>query len=807
MIPNRVKYLLFFLLFPIYSIAQETKEFYVSQKGNDMNHGTILQPFRTIERAQQAVRETDKSTFQGTISVQLRRGEYFIGKPLQFSKADGGNAHCRVNYSAWQHEKVILHSGYKVSGKWKTEQNGICSIHLDSIPDMRQLYVNELRMPRASTKTIRQSAWSADKKGFLVPKGNVFQLKSGKTNIEFVQETQWRLYRQPIDRILDSGSNYEFIFNENEFEPNQKANLQTWISPEKMFTLENNLAFLDAENEWFFDAETKTLYFKPAKNIRIEKAEIFIPLGEKLIEIQGLDNNPVENLHFSGISFRHSNWLLPSTKGIAPLQSTILVNENGPMNGRIPGCITANFVKNISFTNNRFEHLGATALYLENGISQVRITGNVFFDISAAAIHLGNIEHESANDGKPETSDITITNNVLRDIAVEYSGSAAISAYYISNTQIAHNDINGTGYSAISTGWGWSEKCTSMHDNRVDSNRIFNVMQRCWDGSPVYTLSKQDNSGLVGNYVGCLNMAQHGSAGLYHDQGSAGFTDENNVIELERPDLLAYMLNDSYGNIVRNTYTNTGNSVVFFYDYHTKKPDDILLEKFHIFPDSKWPEAARNIIEHAGLEPDFKHLASTVRPASLVKYEKAYFESPFVFDGEHVSIEAENYVQYQGLEQSNYSWIGVKAWFTGYSGSRALMTIATTISDHPNFSGMPRLGYSIQFEKAGDYYLYIRAKGDKDLNAVSFGLNDQKLGEVDGWGKEFSWQKPVKLTIVKAGVHRLDIWMKSEGFYLDKIMVSTSPATIETNRLEMGSPESQHKISIPENANYLRITQ
>ena len=805
--PNLIKYLIIFLLFPMCSFAQETKEFFVSPAGNDLNNGTIQLPFRTIERVQQAVRKIDKSTFQGTISVQLREGEYFTGKPLQFSKADGGNAHCRVSYSAWQQEKVILHSGYKVSGKWKAEQNGIYSIQLDSIPDIRQFYVNELRMPRASTKTINQAEWSADKKGFLIPKEDSFQLKSGKANIEFVQETHWRLYRQPIDRVQDSGSNYEFIFQENEFETNQKANLQTWISPEKMFTLENSLAFLDAENEWFFDAETKILYFKPARNIRLEKAEIYIPLNEKLIEIQGLANNPVENLHFSGITFRHSTWLLPSAKGIAPMQSTILVDENGPMNGRIPGCVTANFVENLSFTNNRFEHLGATALYLENGISHVRITGNVFSDISAAAIHLGNIDHESTNDGKPETTNIVFANNVLRDIAVEYSGSAAISAYYISNTQIAHNDIDGTSYSAISTGWGWNEKCTSMFNNRVDSNRIFNVMQRCWDGSPVYTLSKQDNSGLVGNYVGCLNMAQHGSAGLYHDQGSAGFTDENNVIELERPDLLAYMLNDSYGNIVKDIYTNTGNSVVYFYDYHTKKPGDILLEKFHIIPDSNWPEAAKNIIEHAGLETDYQHLLSAVRPATPVKFEKAYFESPFVFDGEQVSMEAENFAIYKGLEQSNYSWIGVKAWFTGYSGSRALMTIVTTIADHPNFSGMPMLGYNIQFEKAGDYYLYIRAKGDKDVNAVSWGLNDQKLGESEGWGKDFSWREPVKLTISKPGVHHLDIWMKSEGFFLDKIVISTSPSTIESNSLEMGLPESQHKILIPENANYLRLTQ
>ena len=120
---------------------------------------------------------------------------------------------------------------------------------------------------------------------------------------------------------------------------------------------------------------------------------------------------------------------------------------------------------------------------------------------------------------------------------------------------------------------------------------------------------------------------------------------------------------------------------------------------------------------------------------------------------------------------------------------------------------MPMVGYNIRFDHAGEYYLYIRAKGDKEKNAISWGLNDQKLGEADGWGKEFSWQKPVKLTIAKAGVHRLDIWMKTETFYLDKITIAKSSNAIVPNSLEKGFPESQHEITIPPNANYLRITQ
>src|SRR5659263_698480 len=142
MMPNFFKYIVLFLLFSTNSFAQETKEFFVSETGNDLYNGTIQLPFKTIERVQQAIREVDKSKFQGVIQVQLCEGNYIIAKPLIYSKEDGGNAHCRINYSAYKNRKVVFQAGYEVAGNWKIYENGIYSVLLNSIQDMRQLYVN-----------------------------------------------------------------------------------------------------------------------------------------------------------------------------------------------------------------------------------------------------------------------------------------------------------------------------------------------------------------------------------------------------------------------------------------------------------------------------------------------------------------------------------------------------------------------------------------------------------------------------------------------------------------------------------------
>ena len=59
----------------------------VPPQGNDSAAGTREHPFRTLQRAQQAVREANG---QHDVVVQLVDGLYLIEQPLLFRTADGG---------------------------------------------------------------------------------------------------------------------------------------------------------------------------------------------------------------------------------------------------------------------------------------------------------------------------------------------------------------------------------------------------------------------------------------------------------------------------------------------------------------------------------------------------------------------------------------------------------------------------------------------------------------------------------------------------------------------------------------------
>ena len=80
-------------------------DFYVSTNGNDKNNGTKDSPFLTIEKAVEAVRNTDKAGKKG-ITVCIEGGEYRVSS-LNFTKEDSGTEKCPITYCSYNGEVII----------------------------------------------------------------------------------------------------------------------------------------------------------------------------------------------------------------------------------------------------------------------------------------------------------------------------------------------------------------------------------------------------------------------------------------------------------------------------------------------------------------------------------------------------------------------------------------------------------------------------------------------------------------------------------------------------------------------------
>ncbi|MGQ9730467.1 MAG: right-handed parallel beta-helix repeat-containing protein [Candidatus Zipacnadales bacterium] len=123
--------------------------FYVSPRGNDRWSGTLAEPnaartdgpFRSLHRAQEAVRQTDRHLDRCVI---LEAGTYFIEEPLLLGPEDSGTAEHPVVWRAEEDATVVLSGGRPVVGWEQVEGN----LWKASIPELRggDWYLRQLRV-------------------------------------------------------------------------------------------------------------------------------------------------------------------------------------------------------------------------------------------------------------------------------------------------------------------------------------------------------------------------------------------------------------------------------------------------------------------------------------------------------------------------------------------------------------------------------------------------------------------------------------------------------------------------------------
>jgi hypothetical protein len=93
-------------------------EFWVAINGSDANAGTRTQPFATLERARDAIRQLkqDGRLPKGGATISLRGGDYFRTNALELTAADSGRPESPIVWRAYRDEPVRLLGGRTLSG-------------------------------------------------------------------------------------------------------------------------------------------------------------------------------------------------------------------------------------------------------------------------------------------------------------------------------------------------------------------------------------------------------------------------------------------------------------------------------------------------------------------------------------------------------------------------------------------------------------------------------------------------------------------------------------------------------------------
>ena len=150
-------------------------------------------------------------------------------------------------------------------------------------------------------------------------------------------------------------------------------------------------------------------------------------------------------------------------------------------------------------------------------------------------------------------------------------------------------------------------------------------------------------------------------------------------------------------------------------------------------------------------------------------------------DGQIV-IEAEHF--HANAKKDPLKWELVKE-PAGYSGDGAMEAKPNDdVNNNEDFTtASPRMDYKVNFAKAGKYKVWVRGwgKGESD-NSCHVGLDGKAVDSCDRLGEwpvaEWAWLndthdgEPAILEIKEAGVKTLNVWMREDGFVLDKILLT-----------------------------------
>lgn len=535
-------------------------EIYVSLSGNDGNGGTLAAPVRTMERAQERVRELRSQT-TADITVNLRGGTYYLSQTLVFAANDGGGVTQRITYRSYPGERAIISGGTPITN-WTPIGGGI---YRSSAPGLsfRQLYapeqyarterarypdpanngyfrVTEYRLADASCPA-SASAPSRGKKllslhlepaAFTTP-ASVASSFAGAEAVILKSFDQSRIFADQV-RFANDGTGDLFPTSASAI---AEGCNHPWLQllpthmPGYRLYFENELTFLNRPGEWVLDGAV--LYYMP--HAQSELPDMVAPRLERLITVNG-----ASYLSFSDLEFRHTTWNDPSTEGYiggaAGFNGKCLSYFSDPC--MVPGGIVIESGNNVSIKKSTIAQFGASGIVVKGGTSNITIAENVIEDMAGGGVIVPTFFPAY---GVPtlSTDGLKVENNLIQGTGIDYDVPAIFVAHSLKSS-ISHNTIRFASYIGLHLGWFFGDQQEPIppgSDSVVRSNDISDVMLTYHDGGGIYTLNGIKGLVIAGNYIHDFRHIKspyywtYAHMGLYFDLLTDGVRAIDNLIK------------------------------------------------------------------------------------------------------------------------------------------------------------------------------------------------------------------------------------------------------------------------------------
>ncbi|HUT34360.1 MAG TPA: right-handed parallel beta-helix repeat-containing protein [Planctomycetota bacterium] len=273
-------------------------DYHVAPSGDDGGPGTERRPFRTIQRAADAMAPGDacivrEGVYRETVRP-ARSGE--VGKPLRFLARPG--------------DVVVLNGAEPIQGAWSLHEGSIYKTAAEG--SFEQIFVDgemmiEARWPNARFgQMLDRGVWAKAGRGSRY--GKMVDPALAKTGLDWTGALatlnvahQFFTWSRPVRQHAKGSDTFEY---DKDFPGITSYADKTTPWEDDLYYLSGKLGALDSPTEWFLDAESRTLYLwcpdgqSPAGHIVEAKRRDYA------FDLEAREHVEIVGFHFFAATFR-----------------------------------------------------------------------------------------------------------------------------------------------------------------------------------------------------------------------------------------------------------------------------------------------------------------------------------------------------------------------------------------------------------------------------------------------------------------------------------------------------------------------
>lgn len=516
---NRVLSVMHMVFLLLMISCVQRSEFFVSHDGDDNNPGTKSKPFRSIEKAKDAVRQRLKETPGGPLVVNIMGGTWNLDHSIVFTKDDSGTERFPVIYKAAKGEEPVL-SGSREVQNWQllSDTGKSCSLATEAkgkvyFADLRAAGIGNFgdpveigKRPELFCNGRLQTLARWPNEGFIfagrsrgkteLPLTYIRKRGTREGAFEYLDQRQNRWAKEEDSRL----GGYWYWDWSDEFQTVEKIDTMSGTiflrEPYHRYGYRDSLRYfglnlfceMDEPGEWYLDRTDGLIYWYPPKDTDPGKAKVTCSLFDAPYMIEMKD---CSYLTLEGLTFREGRG------------SALRVSKG--KNCRIADC--------------RIERFGTDGIHIEGG-SGHGISGCLINTLGCSGIRIKGGDRKTLTQAGHFVEHTVVENFSLFKRTYEPAVLAEGCGIRIGNNRFSNSSS--------------SAMRLEGNDFIIEYNEVNDVVNESDDQGGIDIWYNPSYRGIVIRYnhwSDILGGTRHGAAGVRLDDMISGVTIFGNVFE------------------------------------------------------------------------------------------------------------------------------------------------------------------------------------------------------------------------------------------------------------------------------------